>query len=105
MFPVDKENFDEEVIRADKPVLVDIWGPACVHCLELMPHVEALESKYKDRIKFTKLNSSENRRLCINLRVLGLPAFLAFRDGVEVNRVSGQEVTPADIEKLTNELL
>jgi len=105
MLTVDKESFDEEVIRSEIPVLVDIWGPACVYCLELMPHVEELAKKYRDRVRFAKLNSAENRRLCITLRVLGLPAFLAFKDGVEVKRIAGHDITLADIETMTKELI
>jgi thioredoxin 1 len=54
MLDVDKENFAQEVLEADKPVIVDFWGPSCQPCLKLMPDVEALEQAYGDQIKIVK---------------------------------------------------
>jgi thioredoxin 1 len=76
MIEVNKENFQAEVIESDKPILIDIWGPSCDPCLALMPEVEALSEKHQEKIKVVKLNSAQNRRLCIDLRVIGLPSFL-----------------------------
>lgn len=97
MLEVTKDNFETEVIKADKPVLIDVWGPSCQPCLALMPKVEELEKKYAEHIKFLKLNSAQNRRLCIDLRVIGLPSFLLFKDGKEIDRIGGQDV---DIEAI-----
>jgi thioredoxin 1 len=105
MLDVDKENFAQEVLEADKPVIVDFWGPSCQPCLKLMPDVEALEQAYGDQIKIVKLNSAENRRVCIDNRVMGLPAFLLFNDGKEVKRISGGDLTKDDIEALIKELM
>jgi thioredoxin 1 len=104
MIEVNKENFAQEVLDADQPVIVDFWGPSCQPCLRLMPEVEALAESYKDRVKVVKVNSAQNRRLCIDRRVMGLPAFLAFRDGEEVKRLSGGELTKRDIEDMVLEL-
>lgn len=100
MIEVNKDNFETEVIQADKPVLIDIWGPSCQPCLALMPKVEELEKKYSDQIKFLKLNSAQNRRLCIDLRVIGLPSFLMFKDGQEIDRLGGKEVNIDSVEEL-----
>lgn len=97
---ITKENLEKEVHESEKPVLVDVWGPSCQPCLALMPSVEELSAKYGDKVKFVKLNSAENRRLCINMRVIGLPSFLIFKDGKEVARVSGNDVTKESIESL-----
>ncbi|GGJ88802.1 thioredoxin [Lentibacillus kapialis] len=100
MMDVNKGNFNQEVLEADKPVVVDFWGPSCVPCKQLMPDVEELSEIYQDRVKVVKLNTAENRRLCIDYRVMGLPAFLAFKDGKEVNRISGGDLTIENIEEL-----
>ncbi|RJS50058.1 thioredoxin domain-containing protein [Bacillus sp. PK3_68] len=100
MIEVNKENFESEVLQADQPVIVDFWGPSCQPCLKLMPEVEALSEAYGDQVKIVKLNSAENRRVCINHRVMGLPAFLVFKDGKEVKRIAGGDLTKGDIENL-----
>jgi thioredoxin-like negative regulator of GroEL len=87
-----KENFRE--IVAQGRVVVDVWGPQCAPCIALMPDVEALAETHPD-VKFVKLDSSQARRLCMELRVMGLPAFLLFEDGREMGRISGQDVTAA----------
>jgi thioredoxin 1 len=78
-------------------VLVDFWGPRCQPCLALMPAVEALESSYEGRLKLVKVNAPENRTVCRDLRVMGLPTYLLYRDGAEVERLTG-DPTRADIE-------
>lgn len=100
MLDVNKENFDQEVLESERPVIVDFWGPNCGPCKQLMPDVEELSEEYNDRIKIVKLNTAENKRLCINHRVMGLPAFLAFKDGEEVQRISGGELTKQSVEDL-----
>jgi thioredoxin 1 len=105
MIEVGKANFETEVLKADKPVVVDFWGPSCQPCLKLMPDVEALADTYSEQVKVVKLNSVENRRVCINHRVMGLPSFLLFKNGEEVKRISGGELTKEDIENLIKENL
>jgi len=74
-------------------VLLDVWGPQCAPCIALMPAVEALEKRYDGRITLLKLNAPVNRKLCRSLRIAGLPAYVTFRDGVEVERVTGADAT------------
>jgi len=96
---VNSDNFDQEVIQSDKLVLVDFWGPRCEPCLALMPQVEALEERYGGKIKITKLDASKNRRLCLTMKVLGLPTYLFFKDGKEVERLTGGDLIIHDIEE------
>ena len=86
-------------------VLVDIWGPQCQPCLALMPAVEALETTYGDRVRFLKVNAPDNRKVCRDLRVAGLPAYLTMRDGVEVERFTSNGTTPEQIEQAIIRLL
>jgi thioredoxin 1 len=90
MKEVMKETFQQEVIESDRPVVLDFWGPQCVPCLSLMPGVETIAEKYGDRIKIAKVEAPKNRRLCIELRVLSLPTFLFYKEGKEVQRLSGE---------------
>jgi thioredoxin 1 len=79
-------------------VLVDFWGPRCQPCLQMMPTVEKLEEESAGAVKVVKVNASENRDVCRELRVFGLPTYLLLRDGEELERLSG-DVTKEDIEK------
>ena len=90
--------FEQEVVKSTVPVLVDFWGPKCGPCLALMPEVEKLAEKYGPNFKITKMDASKNRRMCLNLRVLGLPTFLIYKDGKEMTRLSGDTLTIEQIE-------
>ncbi len=105
MFVVDKENFEAEVKQSDLPVVVDLWGPKCGPCLALMPDVEKLAASYEGRVKFGKLNVAENRRLAIELKVMGVPTFLFFKGGELQSRISGDDVSIASITEHTDKLL
>lgn len=93
MFVVDKENYEAEVVQCTEPVLVDIWGPQCAPCLALLPQVEELASTFEGKVKFCKLNATENRRLCMSIKVMGLPSFLFYKNGEIISRLGGDEVT------------
>jgi thioredoxin-like negative regulator of GroEL len=99
---ITKENFRETV--AHGRVLVDVWGPQCAPCIALTPAVEALAQQRPD-VTFVKLDSSQARRLCIELRVMGLPAFLLFQDGREVARIAGQDLNAARLAQWLDETL
>lgn len=99
-----KETFEEEVIRSEKPVVLDFWGPQCGPCLALMPAIEMLADRYKDQIKIAKVEAPKNRRLCLNMRVLSLPTFLFYKDGNEVERLSGN-ITLKAIEDAIKKML
>ena len=91
------ETFDE--LSREGEVLVDIWGPQCQPCLALMPAVQALAEIYGQRVRFLKVNAPDNRKICRDLRVAGLPAYLTMRDGVEVERLTSNGTTPEQIEQ------
>lgn len=86
-------------------VLLDVWGPHCRPCLALMPEVEALEERYAGQLRLVKLNAEENRKQCRELRIAGLPAYVTFRDGVEVERVAGSSANMPSIVAAIDRLL
>ncbi len=69
-----------------------------------MPQVEALGTTYAGKVKITKVEAPKNRRLCLDLKVLSLPTFLFYKDGKEMDRLSGN-VSPEAVEKSINKLL
>lgn len=97
-----REDFRDLV--ADGTVLVDVWGPSCAACLALMPHVEAL-ARERDDVRVVKLEAPKARRLCMELRVMGLPAFLLFRGGEEVARLAEPNPEPARLISWLDETL
>ncbi len=73
-------------------MLIDFWGPRCVPCLALMPAVEKLEEEYEGRFTLVKVNATENRQIARDLKVIAMPTFVLYRDGAEVERLSGESV-------------
>lgn len=94
---LNRDNYETEVLEAKEPIMVDFWGPQCRPCLALMPTVERLEEEYAGRLKVAKVNATENRMLCAKLRVLGLPAYLFYKDGIEINRLVGEQISEGDL--------
>lgn len=100
-------NFSAEVLNAAEPVLVDFWGPRCQPCIALMPAVEALAQEHAGKLKVVKVNANarDNWQLCREQSVMGLPAYLIFREGKEVKRIAGAEVTRETLANAIDELL
>ena len=94
---LDRDTYEIEVMKSKGPVMVDFWGPRCHPCLALMPAVERLEREYIGKIKVAKVNAAENRMLCARLRVLGLPTYIFYKDGVEIKRLTGENITERDL--------
>lgn len=86
---VRKENWEEEVLRSDKLVLVDFWGPQCGPCKLLLPEIEKIAEEFSQYLKVVKIDVSKNRRLCVELRIMGLPTIVLFKNGKEIARLSG----------------
>ena len=105
MIEVNKDTFESDVIRSDVPVVVDFWGPQCVPCLALMPSIEVLSEKYADKIRIAKVEAPKNRRLCLDLKVLALPTILLYKDGKEIVRLTGGDVSVQMIEDSIQKLL
>lgn len=105
MIVLSGDNFEQEVLKSETPVLVDMWGPQCGPCLALMPEVEALAKANEGKIKFAKLNVAENRRLCITLKVMGVPTFLFYKGGECLDRITGEAVNIESIKAGVDKLL
>ena len=94
---LNREDYDTAVLKSKGVMLVDFWGPLCKPCLALMPAVEQLEKDYAGRISLGKVNSVQNRMLCARLRVMSLPTFILYKDGVETERLTGEDLRASDI--------
>ncbi len=105
MVELTKENFDAEVKESPLPVLVDFWGPKCGPCMALLPGVHEMAKEYEGKVKFCSVDVSGNRRVAIANKVMGLPTFLFWKDGAEVARISGGDVTLEKIKENVEALL
>lgn len=105
MFELDKDNFEQEVLKSEGFVLVDFWGDGCEPCKALLPDIEALADEYADRVSFKKLNTTKARRLAISQKVLGLPTIILYRDGEKVAEVTGKETSKETIKAMLEENL
>ena len=83
------ENFEEEVLRSDKPVLVDFWAPWCGPCKMLAPIVEEIAEEYADSVKVGKVNVDDQPALAAKFGISSIPALLVFRNGAVVNSAVG----------------
>jgi thioredoxin 1 len=78
---VNDGNFEAEVIKSDKPTLVDFWAPWCGPCKAIAPILEELAGDYTDRVKVAKLNVDENPQTATGYGVRSIPTLLLFKDG------------------------
>jgi thioredoxin 2 len=82
-------RFEEQVLSAPIPVLVDVWAPWCVPCRGMEPIVEELAAALAGRVRVTKLNVDQNPAAVARLRIQGVPTLIVFKDGHEVARMVG----------------
>lgn len=82
-------NFEEEVIKAEQPVLVDFWAPWCAPCRMVAPIVEELAISHEAKIKVCKLNVDENPAAAQNLGIRAIPTLILFKDGQPAARMVG----------------
>lgn len=97
-------SFEAEVLKADKPVLVDYWADWCSPCKQLSPIVEELSQTYGDRMVFAKMDTNENTEVPARRGVMGLPTLQFFRNGEVVQSLQGGK-TKAGLIKVIEQVL
>ena len=85
---VTDDTFEKEVLKSDKPVLVDYWAEWCGPCKMITPILDEISDQYADRLKVAKLNIDENPNTPPKYGIRGIPTLMLFRDGnVEATKV------------------
>ena len=92
---LNEENFEREVLESSEPVLVDFWADWCQPCHAIAPAIEALASDFESSATVGKLNVEENSTLAERFAIHSIPSLLFFKDGKEVDRVTG--VVPQEV--------
>ena len=80
-FAVTDGEFEERVIKAEKPVLVDFWAEWCVPCKMLTPRINELADEYKDTVLIGKLNVDQNPNVASEYGIRSIPSLLFFKHG------------------------
>lgn len=83
------ENFQEEVINSEKPVLVDFWATWCAPCQMVGPVIEELAEELEGKAVVGKVNVDENQDLAQKYSVMSIPTIMLFKDGKEAGKVLG----------------
>lgn len=87
---INKDNFESEVLKSDKPVLVDFWATWCGPCAMLSPIVKEIAEENPD-IKVCKADVDENMELAQQFKISVVPTLLVFKNGEKVNQMVGAE--------------
>ncbi|MBO6108999.1 MAG: thioredoxin [Eubacterium sp.] len=85
---ITSENFEDEVLKSDKPVLADFWAEWCGPCKMLSPVVDEIAGE-NDEIKVVKVNVDDNQELAMQFKTMSIPTLIVFKDGKETNRSVG----------------
>ena len=101
---IDDSIFDAEVLKSDKPVLIDFWAPWCGPCRAISPLVEQLAGEFGDKIKFVKCNVDDNPISPGKYGIRSIPTLMFFKDGNVVDQVIGM-VAKSKLEEVINKIL
>ncbi len=82
-------TFENDVLKSDRPVLVDFWAAWCAPCRMLAPTVEAVAEKYASNARVVKLNVDDNPSVSQRFGIKGIPTLILFKNGKEEERVVG----------------
>ena len=98
-----KNNFETEVLKEEKLVLVDFWATWCGPCQMIAPVVEAIAEEQKDKVKVCKVNVDDEQELAIKYGVMSIPTLIFFKNGEVAKTVVGFH-SKSELEEMVNGL-
>jgi thioredoxin 1 len=97
---VTDSTFEQEVLQANQPVLVDFWAVWCGPCRAVAPVVEEIAGDYEGKLKVMKLDVDDNPRTAMTYGVQSIPTLLVFKDGKPAERIVGAVPKKVIVDKL-----
>jgi len=98
--PVDAASFEQKILQASTPVVVEVWAAWCRPCKMMAPTFEAAAHKLQNQARFFKLDADANQEIVKRYKVLGIPTLLYFSHGRLVNRKTGLQSEQVIVESL-----
>ncbi|UYZ69702.1 thioredoxin [Moraxella bovis] len=97
-------SFDQDVLQADKPVLVDFWAAWCGPCKAIAPVLEDLDAEYGDKFQIVKVNVDDNLETSARFGIRSIPTLFVFKNGEKVDTVVGSRPKSEFVELLNKHL-
>jgi thioredoxin 1 len=106
MKPVEltEETFEQEVLKATMPVLIDFWAAWCGPCKMIAPIVEELATEYEGKLKIGKVDVDNNQKIAMQYGIRSIPTLLIFKGGKVVEQIVGAAPKKTLVEKLSKHL-
>lgn len=101
---ISDNTFEQEVLKAEQPVLVDFWAPWCGPCKAIAPLLEEISKDYEGRLKIVKCNVDDNPAIPSNYGIRAIPTLMLFKDGNKMEQIVGM-VQKAKLEEAINKNL
>ncbi|GAB2678404.1 thioredoxin [Thalassiella azotivora] len=99
---VTDDTFETEVLKADKPVLVDFWAPWCHPCRQVAPILEELATEHADKIEVVKVNTDENPKIASSYGITSIPTLNVYSGGELVKSIVGARPKPVLVRELSD---